>query len=636
MRITRVLRSVAMLAAVTLSLLALPATATSNPGVPAPVSAALPPAVTGVVHPLADYLQRGFSPRDALLLRQLDSLVAAGVPASLVQPQVTRERSANPLLCGWRLVIAFGVLGVSDIQGAGDLDGDGRTDVIESRGSMLSKTTSGWSVTARDARTGRALWAHRYVLPAGEFLLAMPFKGGPDGRPGVLEMRYGYRDVRDVTYLSTVVTVVDGHGQRLWSRSFSGTITWKVDFNVGFIITYDHAPVSIVPAQLQRGAQDVLVTIADAAPGGSTSSVLRLAGVGGAVSHPVSNVAGEIGLAPDQDGDGYADLWAATLRSPSAFAAHKATTGKRLWVNTTLALSDAVWVEDAGVVVTKSGNKHDLAVATRSAVPGAPTVGSPVGGPAVAANPQLNSIALVTGGTGVTAWQKPGTDFYALHRAGSPRKAALGVSTFGEVQAAMAVELVEAIVTYDGAGQPITEQRYSFEQAPSECGAGAAIALPWEGDVDVDGALEGQVAFFVFDDNGFYSDTLLIRGSDGAVLYHPTSWSLGGSLDGQGTDRYSDVGAAGKVTMTARRGETQKPIWSRSLPVAGKGYIVDAYALPITATRCLDVAVVVYGSGGTTSALLASSGQPWWTVSYSGPKDIKGRLSRGRVTSVLC
>lgn len=635
---TRAARRILLAALAVVTSLSLPA-AQATPR-PAPSVAAPGPlvALTGVVRPIQDYLQRGFDRRSAFLMRQLDALVAAGVPAHLLQPQVKVQRADNPLLCGWSMVIAFGFLSESDIQGAGDLDGDGDVDVIENHGAERSKTTSTWAVTARDARTGRPLWTRTHVLGNNEWAFALPFTIGPTARPAVLELRYRYLFGSDADDITATATAVDGRGRQLWSRSYRGTVRWLLDAT-GSSVTYAHAPVSVVPVQLNRGGRDVLVTVVDTVAGEKRSTVQRLAGKDGVVTRPLSNVPGEVGLVPDQDGDGYVDLYSARVGTSSALTAYKGSTGKQIWVNTTLALYGMAVVEDAGVVVGKTPGRHDLAVTTWTVIPDVPgttDIGSPVGAPPLAAKPRANNlVALVTGGTGATAWQKLGTSTYTLQRAGSPSKGALGVATFTEVQAGVVLELVESIVTYDGAGQPITEQRYTFQHS-MECGTGTVIALPWEGDVDRDGALEGLVYFVMFDDTGFYSDSQVIRGRDGAVLYRPTSWSLGGSVDGQGTDRYSDVGAVGKVTITARHGETQKPIWSRGLPVAGKGYTADALALPITSTRCQDIAVVVYGSGGTTSALLASSGQPWWTVSYSSRKDLKGKLTPGRVTAVLC
>ena len=629
----RILLAVLAVAA-TVSLPAAHATAPPVPSAAAPSSLA---AVTGVVRPVQDYMQRGFDRRSAFLMRQLDALVAAGVPAHIVQPRVKVERSDNPLLCGWRLVFAFGFLWDGDLLAAGDLNGDGRPDVIENHGAERSKKTSTWAVTARDAKTGRPLWTRTRVLGDDEWAFALPFTVGPTARPAVLELRYRYRFVGDVDDITATATAVDGRGRQLWTRAYSGSVHWELDAT-GLTAIYEHAPVYVVPAQLDRGGMDLLVAVANSATGELRSTVNRVAGKDGRVTRPLSNVPGEVGLVPDQDGDGYLDLYAARVGTSSALSAYKGSTGKQIWVNTALALRGIAVVEDAGVVVGAKPGRHDLAVTTWSAVPDLPGASdlSPAGGPPLAVKPRANNlVALVTGGTGATAWQRPGTEAYALHRAGSPSKGALGVATLTEVQAGVTLELVESIVTYDAAGQPITEQRYTYQHS-IECGAGTAVTLPWEGDVDHDGALEGVVFFVIFDDLGFYSDTQLLRGRDGAVLYHPTSSSLGGSVDGQGTDRYSDVGGTGKVTLTARHGDSEKPIWSRSLPVAGRGYTTNSFAVPITSTKCQDIAVVAYGSSGTTSALLASSGQPWWTVSYSSRKDLNGHLTRGHVTSTLC
>lgn len=605
--------------------------------------------VTGHPRPLGSYLAQGFTPEQAVRVLSADLAVAGGAPVTAVEPRVT----ATPgTYCGL-FIFAFTFYG--NVQPAGDLDGDGRPDVLESHYVALGKTKQVWLITARDARTGRPHWVHREVQDVNHGGYALGMRVGPTGRPGVVlvdqRVQMTNETLRSALDIQLQVTGLDGRGRPLWHHHAQGTMQTDL-LSAGW--TYTHVPFQVVTAQLRPGAEDVLIGSYTQSPSGGLLSTITgppgrarysprlVSGATGRVTAPAPDAVtsgsfADGGLLPDQDGDGLQDLWTAVPDGTSALTVYRGRTGALLWRNTTLLLTDFVLVEDAGRIVNGESRLHDVAVSTAGPFHGTrlETPIGPLGG-------QVDTlVALVGGGTGAAAWVRSGETAYPVQFAGAPRVAALGVAT-SEVQSSdlpllgSTATLSMDIVMYDALGLPVTSTRYSYSHATKGCAAGATLIELWPGDVDADHDPDGEIYFLITDESDhFYEDQQVVRTGDGKVLQHTLSFAAGGSVDGRGDDRVSLDITSSAASITMLRGDDGRRLWTRRQASQGKLDGFGTYVLPATSDRCQDVLLLVSGKNGSTTQLLSSGGQPWWTVSYA-PNAERGRLTTERQPKRFC
>ena len=99
----------------------------------------------------------------------------------------------------------------------GSLGGHGRRDALEQRFIPASKGQQVVQLLARDGLTGRVLWSRKDTLSNSEYQVAVPAVVGSPGRDGVVLLRSSF----SFSNVSDVLTALDGHGRKLWSRQLS-------------------------------------------------------------------------------------------------------------------------------------------------------------------------------------------------------------------------------------------------------------------------------------------------------------------------------------------------------------------------------------------------------------------------------
>src|ERR1700722_15608747 len=110
------------------------------------------------------------------------SLIVVAVACSLAAPAAAVDRApAHGASTGSGLPPA--PLDTS-LGAAGDLNGAGGGEVLDVRSAYSSVARYG--ITARDGRTGRALWDFRETRPLGDDMNAYVAPLGPLSKPGVL------------------------------------------------------------------------------------------------------------------------------------------------------------------------------------------------------------------------------------------------------------------------------------------------------------------------------------------------------------------------------------------------------------------------------------------------------------------
>ncbi|MCU1603093.1 MAG: hypothetical protein JWO22_3802 [Frankiales bacterium] len=627
----------------------------ASAAVPAPVA---PPGrdlqvVTGHVRSLEDYVHAGFSPAQAVRVRVLDTLRASGVP---VQQHVRVQAGHDPsrLFCdltSFGAIVTFFFTYYPDLQPAGDLNADGRPDVIESLEVPRTKTTSTWVVHARDARSGRILWTHTAVHDQYHGGVAVATVLGSRPAPGVLLLTYGavpHGSVGLTLDVSDDVLAVDGHHRRLWTHHDAGTA------DLGFTSSrYRHAPLGLEIAKLRHGAEDVLVTSYDGnSDRGVTGSLVRVGGASGRVDAPVppiSSTSGSLlgtvedavlgstdarlpylGTVPDQNGDRLADLYTARVGSTHVISVYGGVHGAPVWSSQLLPLHGFLDIADAGVVTQPETRVHDLALS--SGLPGGLGLHVTLG-----LLPTVDGTVILAGaGTGSLVWVRPGQQAYPVGTVGG--KPVLGTGTSTATQSTDGYTVDEELDVYDDLGVLQSRRHYTFTVHDDGCPIGTSYLLTGLGDLDGDRAMEVQVDFiaFVDDDKDPVREQLTtVRGRDGAELDHARAYSLGGSVDGRGIDRATYTAGKRSLGIKVVHGDTLKPMWSAGLALSSDLWGVDFYAMDSSPTGCSDVALLGYGKTSRSTALLASNGKAWWRVVYA-PKQTEGRLVHERGARSLC
>ena len=613
------------------------------PAVPPPAAAQL---VTGVPQNLADYLNQGLTLQQAVTVRHFDDLVASGLPKSAVplHASLARPRPGLPycLKLGW----VFTLEGETDVQPAGDLNGDKRPDLLENHYAARDKNTYTWVVNARDAMSGRLLWRRTRILQntskfsESGFTMAGKAAGG---RPGAVEFVWSYRDdspspaVFDLA-LANNQTMLDRHGRPIWRSHQSGSLK----FDLTGELTYTHAPLDYRVATLRASGQDMLVTSYHGSSTAGVSGTLTKTGLesgrtalavpvqqGRAIT-PALPVVGALTLqtdgapifdiVPDQNGDRRPDLSAAELGDAAGITVYAGTTGHAIWSQLLSPLASRLHVVDAGIITSSESRLHDLALVQTGNLQ-TPDL------PLVALDAGDGLVTLASAGTGNIAWIRPGSMAYATGRG----TVALGLtrSSYNGTSTTRTIDLIE----YDALGAPGRHSTHDITRSTLACGYSVTLLFADE-DYDADGVGDPVIYNFMFDVKDVYIDQITMRASDGTEFDRSPAFGLLSAVDGHGVDRGLLSLKGNHLDFDVRTGDHLKRLLTARLPFAGGIAGVDFYALPIT-SRCADVIAGAFGSKGSTFQFTASNGQPWWTIAY-GDKDPYGHLTSGHRAKPRC
>jgi hypothetical protein len=597
--------------------------------------------------------QAGIRGADAAELHLVSSLVAAGLPKQAFGLRVGVRRSgATPSVPCGTLLLSFRDVTGSDIEPAGDLDADGRPDVVEQHISQVKKHSYRWFGAARDARTGRVLWSKSYVFGDHQGAALLPMPMGPRHEPGVLLFRYGV--VQDDTPLLEREDVgldfegLDGRGRARWHRHAGGSYS----FDVSSLSTrWHHYPYDFFVDRFRAGADDVLVHSLDSESAAVRSSVTRIAGDTGAVAHPYPTVSsgaasgptelvrrvllGDGGLptvdvVPDQDGDRWPDVLFMRKNGESLASVYRGSTGKPIWSTALLPLSQYTQVYDAGVLTQGETRIHDLAILT-SAPAGlgvilpVPLVGDRLTG----------LVLLVQGGNGGLQWALPGSGVYPMNRyRGAP---AIGVaSSSTELGSDGSTHVGAEIDVVDGLGVPRAVNRYAVQHSSEACSIAIVLVLTSD-DFTPDGSPEARIRFDAFGPVTREEHWITVDGASGRELDRSGAWTLGGSVDGSGADRADVALSRGHWVVDVVRGDAAtRRLLHLEPPLLGKiNFLVGATSQVMSRGRCQDLVVESSSEDRGVTYVLDGHGSPWWTLRYSNARPA-GAVQVGRSARARC
>lgn len=612
---------------------ALPVRAATSP---APVRRAPLLTVSGHVQPLPSYLARGLSPRHALLAAALDRLAAQGLdPAMLTRAAASSEATASG-----GSAPEPGVF----LSSGGNLDGRGVQEVLEQRFLPSGTSTQVVQLVVRDGATGRLLWTRKDSLPSGDVQFAVPAHVGRGGRPGLVLLRY----VENGNGFATVLTAVDGTGRQLWTRRLGHDSAWggaagpSLGYSSGFGYQFTSVELDV---RLRPGAFDVVETYetyAEAQRNGVTSrsGTLRLTAISGldgsarALPGSVASKDGQAtgGVVGDQDGDGLADLVAVDAGSAHRVTVVRAVDGRSVWQRTDVVTHTFTYVTPAGRLsrAAAHGRPVDDLVLVTGADPGLTGAGGVDTPVAFVPDPTAadhGQVLLLAGGTGRTVLSKAGDDAYLIGRAGVP---ALGVVTDSSSAGPTAYVADIRLDVYDVAGRTRWQQEHRLSvprSSPDEWYflGGFAAALS---DLDGDGGDEGVVVLYVDTESGDHEQVFVVRSSDGAAMRDTSSDFLFAGLTRKGQDRVRVTASGAGLLVEGLRGRDSARLFATRVP-ASKGVPQGwATAEPLGTSPCADVLVFGAGKGRAVVSVLASNGQPRWSVGRAAGDQHAGTVTR--------
>ncbi|HVF06627.1 MAG TPA: hypothetical protein VNA20_17450 [Frankiaceae bacterium] len=498
---------------------------------------------------------------------------------------------------------------------AGDLDGDGRSDVVDVGARRDYDANLGYRegmrLNAYRGVDGKALWTRD--IPAATFVFAVVTKVGTEGKPGVVVVSY------DETGEWVGEVHVGGRSVAVTVRSYdrTGALLWERPLHSAWgAAPFVSADVSI----------DVEGTI-DAVAGGGTDLLLRSTFIGyvyfagkatmvqfsvmdgatGAVEplgQPLQteNPAGAALAAGDLDGDRLDDVVTEVSTSASlSLVALSSADGRQLWKLPGLAgRGDELWLTRLPDVT--GDGRADV---------GALMYGF---GPATVTPPEPSpTVAVVDGARGTVPFAKTAWWLMPLGDAdGRPgAEVAVAVLTEGRAKAGFAVS------AYTAAGRRLWTAARSLPVAGRDV---TDFALGQIGDTGGDGVAE--IGYGIVGGRGRAArrDEGIVDGRTGRVRKDPRPGmhATRAALDGRGSDTYQTSVGGGTFTVHTWRGDRPSRLWSAAVRADG----VAGAALPVSVDgdRCTDVAFTLYDRRGTARSVVfsGSTGRPLWQLDRAG------------------
>jgi hypothetical protein len=519
-------------------------------------------------------------------------------------------------------------LGDETLTTAGDLNGDGRVDLLDFR-NVAHRS----GITARDGLTGTPIWHHVVSSSESSFVDAQPMMVGVPARRGVLvekdtEAVKGRHETDTVT-----LTAWDGStGRTLWTRSLTATATE----NGGLTATDGDPRVVGVFHDVAGRDSDVLATETSSDGFDDNVTPVVVSGRDGSVttrrqiSTEQQGSRIQISAEPDLSGDGLDDILAVVPGFPPASGlphhlgrtlALRGDTGATVWTSHGVDLADLQEIDSAGTV--SGGSVPDLVFESINRKSNT--------------LPHLFDFALVRGRDGKLLWQHSATEDVVLGHAGARRRGAVGL--LREPNSDRAGDRTFSSVTllaYAANGKRIysTTHRTSIRTVPK---AKPRFGFDDEtnpfGDVQPDGSQDVAVQLLVRSGDHRQVRNGIISGRDGRWLPRPFGLPADGSLrHGHGTDILVPVQKGHRFRLTGFSGRTGKRYFARQLRVSDQD-AVTAEGARVTGHQCSDILVnpdthELFNAPHfpVLFAVLSGSGHVLWTLRFHANHPLGGVL----------
>jgi hypothetical protein len=605
------------------------------PGQAAPAGPAVEvfqPADGGGVRALSSYLRAGEQGPAALraagFRRQIAALAQAGVDRQLLaagqaagrsRTTVTEESGTYVVVSGGEAVILPSVL-----FEAGDLDGDGRTDLLDARYAARKDRSATLALTARDARTGRVQWSRQINISPGHAVFPVPASIGAPARDGVVLYDLGFGGD---TATAGLTALAGRTGTTTWRYRAAGTEGFDGDRATGTRVPYFAGRLA------GAGASQFLMAVTDyeyvfTETSRAESGSVQPYAVDGATgrARPLGERASDDDSVPaayalaDAAGDARDDAALVLRGADSQLQLRDGSTGAALWTHTGTDLGNGAYATPVGRVT--GAPVDDVALVT--GVPRDPLQdGTPLGDLAPRTAAEHGQVVLLAGRDGAQAAAVPGDDAFPLTRPGRPSPAGFGVLSTDTTNDGQSTTATMRISAHDAAG---TERWSRTVEQTAQGEDGFAGGFVYDvGDLDADGAFELRALMFAYADGKETTSRTLLSGASGQVLQRAGE-ALYGSLSSHGDDLVTVAGGKGAL-VTARSGRTGKPVWSVRLGAPADIRFVQAYASDVRADACDDIIVSAAGPKTDLVAVLSNTGRVRWSAA-GAPGGLQVRTAR--------
>ncbi len=531
----------------------------------------------------------------------------------------------------------------------GDLNGDGRRDLVDFRTVEHRDRTLRYGVTARDGRTGKALWHHVVAEPhggllSGSFGVVVPIVVGTPGRPGILfvhseDVAHGHTD--QITL--TLTAWAGATGVRVWSRVLTGSSTTS-----GLGVSETAVPTLIGTFHDVRSPdRDVLVSEAtDDGVDGETVTPVVVSGRDGTVSTrppitaPTESIGvlgqpGQVYLAaePDLSGDGLDDILAIAPglgRSQGSFhnvafaRAIAGNTGKTIWTNHGLDLPDLLDGADSVQVAgpLSGGRVTDLIFVT-------------IGGDGDPA--RALTFTLVRGRDGKTLWRKAASSDTILGKAGRHLVGAVGLFDEPAYDHKNGRTIDQfTTLAYRANGSQVYRKTYrlsvkTIPHAKPRYGGFDFESGPF--DIQPDGSADFSVAMTAHSGAHDRHRDGIISGRYGNLIPLPFGDPADGSLHhGHATDIVRSSEPSGRLVISGFSSRSGRSYFTTSLRRPNQTPL-EVTGARVTGHPCSDLVVdpnqqVLLSSEHypVTEAVISGSGHVLWTLRFRADHALGGSL----------
>ena len=554
---------------------------------------------------------------------QARALVAAGISPRVVTAAWQSAGRADPVpeasVSSGQAAVAVGT--GSLVFPAGDMNGDGVDEVLDTR--YHAEGTSGERLVlfCRDGATGAVRWRKVLGPQADHVYLPGPQILGPRGLPGVVIVDIGGTTAGQTTTVSLRLLALDDTGVKFWSHYESGTI----DSSTG---AEKHLPFPIGVDAFQTKAEDWLLSRLDS-PGGDNAPVtltpLRVRGTDGTVVHvgsAVTSPSGSPGIAdvPDLSGDGLPDvvLVVPGTGDGTGVLARRGVDGSQIWTNTSLTLNPGASATSVGDVhASASGSPTVADVAVNTGAPTGGGLGLPLPLPDPTAPGTHGQVALLDGASGTQVWANDGDYAYPILQAGKPLKPATGVVTTDVTSDSTTTTATTTLVTYDDSGKQIYTVSWKASTKTDSSGDTSALGVVIRiGDFDADGSADGFVLVDVTSGNNIASFQTLFHGADGSPVKAGAADPLGGSTTGHGDDLVVVKTHRGLI-VSVHKGADNTELFRTKVGHTRGVHVGTALGAPLHAkSSCADVLVAADGARHAAAGVLTARGRLEWVVRF--------------------
>jgi hypothetical protein len=507
----------------------------------------------------------------------------------------------------------------ASLDAVSDLGGRKTAAVLDQRFAFQTPLPA-FGLTARDARTGAALWQRRFPLsPRVGFVQVMPARLGPDNQVGVLAFTFGVADHPDgsakAIFRAIALSGVDG--SELWKQRLVGA------FSADGAETNVPDDFALVSPSSGDVAQNLLIGLETTNGSTGELTIDQAAGTDGTITTFGGTYSGHraypsIATVADLNADGSQDVVVAEPGRTGALSALDGATQNQIW---SIAANVHPYPDIESLTGFSSKTVPDITV-------------SNFGGRQY----------VLAGTDGSVVVSKHADLLVPVGHAGAKLQPAVQFVKFLDVFRSHRVGAGVVINTVNASGATIYKKRLgAFVTPPKHANGGSdEVGFGPAGDVQPDGSLDSFIDAAV-EANSFthlVHDRRrgIVDGRTGAFHALPTLGAIAdGSLHrGKGTDILGYHIVKHELFVSGWDGLSGKRLYRHRIHAVTDVGAVFGDGARVTGHQCSDQLVVASSKARGFSGVLAGNGRPVWSVRYSPARAVGGTVTPNKSLKDFC